>query len=260
MVGVATRVWNFVLTGNVRCGASAVISSINNYGGAVCHIGLFDPNDEVRKASHVSYFGESSDGQPQWCIEGQTNPWQYLNASVLDRPMRGESAVGVHLSYADVARFDLFDLFEQRGRAGDFSVVHVVRNPVACFVSFKQATQSGLWHRTGNQAAVRPPSPVRLDPTELVAFCTAHDIAYAKTHASCVDRFEISYHALVVNFQTVMAEVFDFLELPPKPVLAHSTYRRLKNRLFSERVVNWSEVRALVPTHVRRQMDADDLV
>lgn len=261
MLGNDTRVWNYVLAGSVRAGTSAVASSVNNYGGAVCHIGLFDKNPEVRKRVHEDYFGEAEEGAPEHYVDGLTNPWQYVNSRVLDNPQRGEKAVGVSLTYDTLNRFDLYDLLHERGRQGDFSVVHVVRNPVACFVSLKQAEQSGQWGRTWNStAAPCMPSPVRLVPEELVAFCATHETVCAKVRAACEDRLEIQYRDLCERFQDVMAEVFEFLELPPKPVLAKPTYRRMKNRPLLDRVTNWAEVRLEVSTHIRRLMESDDFV
>jgi hypothetical protein len=261
MLGNDTRVWNYVLAGSVRAGTSAVASSVNNYGGAICHVGLFDKDVEVRKRAFEDYFGESSDGTPEYYVEGETNPWQFINSRVLDNPQRGETAVGVSLAYDTLHRFDLYDLLHERGRAGDFSVVHVVRNPVACFISLKQAEHSGQWVRTWNGAeAPFMPSPLRIIPEELVAFCSAHETVCAKVRAACEDRLEVQYRDLCENFQGVMAEVFEFLELPPKPVLAKPAYRRLKNRPMLDRVTNWAEVRLDVSTYIKRLIESDDFV
>jgi hypothetical protein len=260
MISASQRVWNFVLAGNVRAGTSVVASSLNNYGGAVCHIGLFDRDVEVRRQAHEGYFGESGE-TPEYYVEGIVNPWQYLNAKVLDNPQRGEKAVGASVTYDTLHRFDLFDLLETRGRQGDFSVVHVIRNPVACFVSLKQAEQSGRWTRTWTSTDVPyPPSPIRIAPDELTEFCSRHEAVCAKVRAACGDSLEIQYRDLCENLHGVMARACEFLELPPKPVLPKPTFRRLKNRPMSERVTNWTEVRLEVSTHIKRLIDSDDFV
>lgn len=261
MTGTDSRVWNFVLAGSVRAGTSAVSSSVNNYGGAVCHAGLFSADEAVRRAAHEGYFGESSDGSPDYYVPFLTNPWQYLNSRVLDNPLRGEHAVGVSIPYDTISKFDLYDLFETRGRQGGFSLVHVVRNPVACYISLKQAEHSGVWCRTWNGAEVPYlPSPVRINHEDLTAFVAHHEQVCGKLRAACEDRLEIQYRDLCENFQGVMAGVFEFLELPPKPVLAKPGYRRMRNRPMLDRVTNWTEVKLEVSTHIKRLIESDDFV
>lgn len=256
------RTWNFILTGDVRSGAGVVLTSINNRGGAVCHADLFHPSADIRRNAHEAYYGECVDPvrMPEWYVEGETNPWQYINRTVLDNPLRGETSVGFHIAYQAVRKLELYDLLEERGRVGDFGVIQVIRNPVACFVSFKQAQQSGTWTRGWNTPVqTKCPSPVRVNAEELVAFCVDHETTQCKIRASCDDRMEIHYSDLVNDYQGVMARVFDFIELPPVPMLAKPACKRLKNRPIRERVSNWAEVKLEVPVHIRRMIEHDDL-
>lgn len=263
MIEVANkRVWNFVLTSEVRSGAGVVLSSINNRGGAVCHADLFNPDNEKRKNAHEAYFGPCVDPvkMPEWYVEGTTNPWQYINHTVLDNPQNGETSCGFHIGYAMVRKLELFDLFEQRAREGDFGVIQVIRNPVACFVSLKQAQQSGMWTRSWSSTLpTRCPSPVRINAEELTAFCREHGVTQCKVRASCDDRLDIHYRDLVLDYQGVMAKVFDFVELPPVPVLAKPSCKRLRNRPIKDRVSNWAEVRMESPSDVRQLIESDDL-
>ncbi len=261
-----TAAWTFVLAGEVRSGAGVVASSVTNRGKAVCHAGLFHPDAAVRRAVHEAYFGESPDPVrlPTWLVEPggpapATNPWQYITQTVL-RPQHDEEAVGFYLPYAALRRYDLYDLFEQLAVEGGFSVVQVVRNPVACFVSRKQAEQTGVWCRPAAQrAGGHPPTPIRVDPAELTAFCRDHGATVTKLRAVCRDRLEVSYRDVALDYQAAMRRVFDHIELPDAPVLARPAYRRLRNRPVPDRVTNWAELRAVVPSDVRALMDADDL-
>ncbi len=263
MIDVANkRIWNFVLTGEVRCGAGVVLTSINNRGGAVCHADLLNPDEDARRAAHEAYFGPCVDPvrMPEWYVEGQTNPWQYINRTVLDNPLNGETSVGFHIGYPMLRKLELYDLFEERAREGDFSVIQVIRNPVACFVSLKQAQQSGVWTRSWNSTVqTRCPAPVRINAEELTAFCREHGTTECKVRATCDDRLDIHYRDLVLDYQGVMATVFDFVELPDRPVLATPACKRLKNRPMRERINNWTEVKLEVPSDVRKLLEADDL-
>lgn len=263
MTGTETmrQVWTFVLTGEVRSGAGAILSGINNRGGAVCHADLFHADPRQRRAAHEAYFGESADPDrmPEWYVEGTTNPWQYINHVVL-HPRNGEASVGFYMPYRMVRKLELYDLFEEKAREGGFSVIQVIRNPVACYVSLKQAEQSGVWTRAkGAGCQARPPTPVRVDAEELTAFCREHRTTLSKIRATCEDRLEVSYRDLVLDYQGVMRKVFDHVELPEAPVLAQSGCERLRNRAFEQRVTNWTEVRLGVPTDVRALIDAEDL-
>ena len=159
------RTWNFVLTGEVRSGAGVILSSINNRGGAVCYSDLFHQNSETRRQAHERYFGACKDPvrTPEWYVEGETNPWQYINHTVL-APKDGLVGVGFYIPYRAVRKLELYDLFEEKAREGGFSVIQVIRNPVACFVSLKQAEQSGMWTRATG-AGLQPRTPSRFGST-----------------------------------------------------------------------------------------------
>lgn len=265
MMATENKLVNFVLVGDVRSGASVLASCLNNRRDAVCHLGLFHDNPGVRRSQHEKYFGdEGSDAiLTPWFTDGQTNPWHYLNNTVLDNPLRGESAVGVHLPYATVRRWELFELFQNRCNEGDFCVVHVVRNPVACFISLKQAEKSGLWVR-GNEQRLRrkdykAPSPMRIDEAELTQFCRDHTAMRRRIQTLCSDLLEINY-ADLVDLQASALRLFDFLELPEQPELARPSVRRLANHPVERRIANFAEIRCTAPSDVRQYMSADDLV
>jgi hypothetical protein len=259
---VETQTWTYVLTGEVRSGAGAIISGINSRAGAICHADLFHPQEERRREAHEKYFGPAADPVrlPEWYMPGLISPYQYLSRTALV-PQNEESSVGCYLSYNSVRQMELYDLFEEKCREGGFGIVHVVRNPVACFVSLKQAQQSGLWHvPRGRRSSQRTPMPLRLDADELHAFVQNHGTTTAKIRAACEDRLEIQYSEIVTDYQGVMRRVFDHIELPELPVLVKSEYLRLTNRPLPKRVSNWTELLCQVPKQVRELMEAEDLL
>lgn len=261
----ATRVWNFVLTGEVRSGAAAVAGGVTGRPDAVCHVDLFHPAAEARRVAHEAYFGPPAAADvdhartPEWYADGQTSPWQYLNHVVFPAARRNETAVGVHVPFPVVRRLELYDLFAAKYRTGNFSMIHVVRNPIACFVSWQQAEQSAVWTRGWAVDAPRLPRAVTVTAADLTAFCLQHAATAAKVRAACKDVLDVPYRDLVEQYQDTMAAVFTFLELPANGQAARTPYRRLRNRPMVDRVANWAAVRAEVPTAVRRLMDADDL-
>lgn len=263
------KVLNFVVVGDVRSGSSVVQSSICNRGSVViCHADLLhDEQDQekataVRRAAHEAYFGASKDPErlPEWFVAGETVPAQYINHMVLDNPRNGESAVGLRVLYPTVQKWELHELFEARCREGDFCLIHVERNPVACFVSLKQAERTGVWSRGWNdRRQAIAPMPVTVDAGELTDFCRVHSATKGKIRAACTDALTVAYRSLLLDYQGTMRTIFDFLELSPSDEPAMPSSRRLKNRDIQGRVSNFAKLRSEVPSDVKSLMDGEDL-
>src|SRR5262245_34441108 len=152
---------NFVIAGEHRSGVAVAQTALDCTPGVVCHGDLlFDEHggpeeqEAVRRDAHESYFGRPADPEaatraPEWFSARyeHPNPCRYLTDQVFDHPCGGEDHVGVRLLYPQIVKYDLFDYLEGRYREGDFCLVHVLRNPLACLISLKQARQSGLWRQ-----------------------------------------------------------------------------------------------------------------
>lgn len=257
----ATDVLNYVLTGDVRSGIRVVQSSLCNRHGAVCHANLFHEKEAIRKEAHEDYFGEPKcPERPEYFEPGKVSPWQYINHHVLDNPQKGEKAVGLALLYPTVKEWELFELFEHRCREGDFCVVHVVRNPAACFISLRQAQRTGIWSRNLTEDH-RVPSSIIVDPLELKEFCREHEAMKRKVrNFSAQDVLEVPYHELLVHYERTMRKVFHFLELPDREDAAQASCRRLRNRTMRERVFNWDDMYRQSPSEVKALLDAEDMV
>jgi len=259
---VETSLVNFVVVGEVRSGSAVVQGTIDSLPGAVCHANLFHHDEEVRRACHEAYFGPSRDPRklPEWYVPGDTNPYQYINHRVLDNPLNDERAVGLRITYDVVRRFELYDLFHERWVEGDFCLIHVVRNPVACFVSQKQAEKTGVWGRGLNdEPSSYIPMSVNIDPEELTTFVRNWVSTSGKIDSSCEDRLVVRYKDLFLNFQRVMRKIIDFVELPDPLTPISPPSRRLRNKSMRERISNFARLRFEVPADVRNFIDAKDL-
>jgi hypothetical protein len=263
LVATPARVLNFVVVGQIRAGSAVVQSALNTRSDVACHADLFHADEATRRAAHEGYFGPcpTPDKLPEWYVRGLVNPWQYVSRGVFDRPLKGEQAVGIHLLYPAVAELELYSLFEEKHEEGDFCVVHVHRNPVACLASLRQAERSKVWRLApGDPEQPHGPPPVSLDPRELTDFCRAHIALREKVRRSCPDALDVHYRDLFVHFQPVMRAVWDFLELPDlSDTPARHGSRRLKNRAIRDRIFNLDLVRKEVPSDVRELIDAEDL-
>jgi LPS sulfotransferase NodH len=254
----APNVLNFIVTGQVRCGAAVIESSVASHPQAWCHGELLGQDIEQRKEAHEAYFGENEDADiPDYCYPQLISPEQYLTTRIFDNAIYGEQAVGVKILYDDMLGHQLWEYFQDWCRMGDFCVIHIKRNPVACYVSLKQAQQSGVWSQSINDRhKLARPRPVNVDVEELTRFVRNHAMCEAKVTRTCDDRLEIDYKELFLNYPGVMAGVFDFLSLPPFPE-AKPKIRRLKNRNIRDRISNFSVVERTVPHDVRLYFEDD---
>lgn len=253
-----TDVLNFVVAGQVRSGAAVVQSTVDNLGEAVCHANLLHPNEKTRRRCHESYFGASR--LPEYFIAEGLSPHKYLNHQVFDQNKLGEKAVGLRIPYDPLERYDLYDLLHERCMEGDFCVVHVDRNPVACFVSLKQAESTTVWNRSVNEPVDSTiPCAVHINPQELTAFVRRHLTAQTKLTNACDDALVVTYRELVFEFQKTMRKIGEFLELDTNRTMSPIT-RRMRNRSMRERISNFQYIREHVPNDVRGYMDDPDLL
>ena len=252
----ATNVFNFAVCGNVRSGSAVVQSAISNLKHAICHENLLHADEKIRSAEHESYFGSSD--LPEWYNREVCSPWQYINHQVFDNPKNDEKAIGLRISYPQLHSLELYDLLHDKCAEGDFGLVHVVRNPVACFVSLQQARSTNVWSRPLNDRAISHiPSPVVIVPSELVDFVRQHEAVKGKVERACDDKLVVKYVDLLFDFQATMAKVVDFIELPPALQLVPMC-RRLRNRSMRERISNFHELQVVLPADVRSELLAED--
>lgn len=248
-----TPVLNLAVVGQVRSGSSVIQSAVNAHPEAVCYEELLHPDERVRQELHNGYF-EHDPKYPCWFGASERSAEQYLDGYVFDRPTCDERLVGVKLTYPQLHQLDLWDYLRERTLAGDFCTIHVRRNPVACYVSYKQAMAVVAG---GDLEEAFNPSPVFGEREELIRFVRAQAAWEVKLASCCDDRLEIDYQELFLSYPEVMRGVFRYLGLPPARVKPAS--RRAKNRNVPERLWNFAELREAVPRDVREFFEAPDL-
>lgn len=254
---------NFAVVGAVRAGTSIVQSAICNRRGAVCHADLFHPSIEVRKDAHEAYFGLAKDPKksPEWWLpDGAMSPLQYVNHRILDNPQQGEQAVGFRIHYPMIRQLELFELFDIRCREGDFCLVHVVRNPVACFVSLKQAERSNVWRVDVNDPPAPSPGRISIEPGELTEYVREHMAMRQRISQCCQDQQIVQYADLLYDVQNTLRGVFRYLELEDQDEPPFPSCRRLRNRDFLSRINHFEQLRQVVPSDVRAFFDEETLV
>ncbi len=255
-----TACFNFVVVGQQRSGTAPLASSLCGLPGTHVHVGLLDRDPAVRRDAAERYFGgDFDDGNPPWFEAGVTNPYHYLLGQVFDQPRRGEARIGVRLDYGFSARYQIHDTIEEMYRQGDFCVVHVHRNPVACFISLKQAEQSGGWGRAANARTDGvTPTPIRIEPRELTDFVRGHYAEQGRVRNACRDAIDVTYRDLCLDYERQVRRVAAYVEASC-PKVALPCVKRMRNRAMPDRVYNFADVAKQVPSDVRAAMLAKDL-
>lgn len=233
---------NYVLTGNHHSGYGMLQASLAAHPKMICHGDVLHAKESVRQAEHEQYFGPSGRLADHF-MPTHISVEQYLNNKIFDNVLYGERAVGVKVNYDCLRGYDLWEYLDQKTRKGDFCLLHVDRNPVACFVAqkYREGKDSFTSHRR---------TPVFVSPEELTQFVRDHLSVGAKLSHLGTDRFVIKYHELLLDFRGVLERTLKFLNV----TFSHAcvpNYRQVKRLSVRSRVANWAELQFAVPKDVR---------
>lgn len=272
---------NTVITGQLCCGDRYLAAALCDHPKITCHSVLLDSDDSVRRYYHESYFGDTGT-TPDWLVEGHISGEQYLTNKIFDNPLREEEVIGVSVLYPHLYARDLWDYFSNWCRVGDFCVINLKRNPIACFASLK------VWERDGNSLSKpsvtkfnrgyteivghpstlpvefpRRATPVHANLEELYAFVRMHMAADRKVADMCEDRLELTYEELVTNFIEVCPAVFSFLDRKPLPIRTirkwSSSFSKLGRTPIHRMLSNWNAVCREAPSDIQVWLNPEDI-
>lgn len=217
---------NFMVIGNCFSGHQLLRDSLSRHPDVICHSNLLNRIELVRRQSHESYFG-SIEKVPDWFNPQLLSAEQYLSNKIFDNNLNGESAVGVILDYEDIVDYDLWDYIDRQCKLGDFCVIHVVRNPVACYVD-KMST---------NAENGKKKKRVRIQAANLTAFVGSNVATTIKINRLCDDLAIVPYHRLVLDFKNTMTKMLQFLELEENQNCveegAYGSFNSVKSRIIN---------------------------
>jgi hypothetical protein len=246
---------NFMVVGNCYSGHDLLQASLSAHPAMTCHGDLLHEDPEVRRKEHEDYFGQY-DKVPDWYLPRELSVEQYLNNKIFDNGLHGEKAIGVRLDYNNFVVSDLWDYADQRCRQGDFCLLHVTRNPVACFVDMQQAEgESGIEGLPFMAAFGRTVCP---EPTELTNFVREHLASEMKINRLCSDRAVTPYHELLLDFKGILRPIFKFLELPYSSACVPNK-KHINVGDMRRRIGNWAQLRAELPSDVRSVLESPTL-
>jgi hypothetical protein len=233
---------NYVLVGDYHSGYGLLQNSLAVHPQMICHGELLHKDEKVRQAEHEAYFGPSGRLADHF-IPTQLSVEQYLNNKIFDNTLCREKAVGVKLNYECIRDYDLWEYLDQKTRKGDFCLLNVERNPVACFVAWKYSQGKDRLSRTRH-------APVFVEPQELTKFVRDHLATVAKLRQLGTDRLDIKYTELLLDFRGVLQKVCNFLEISYSHACIPNQ-KRVKRQNVRDRVANWANLQFTVPGDVQ---------
>jgi hypothetical protein len=201
----------FVLVGSARSGTGFLRGIVNNHPNATCAGELLHPSDnKLREQLHNKFL--VYDGQ--WLdFQGDARQWKkqaiaYLGNKLLPRGFAG-NPFGFKVLYYQLELLDLYDYF---GR-GNFKTLHIVRNPIAVYVSLEQAKITQKWTAETEKEKVGA-DPVKINPQVLAGFIADYIKQRDKVNMLSTDLLQVEYSTLVRKTQETMKQVFEFLKVP----------------------------------------------
>ncbi len=250
---------NFAIVGSVRSGLSLLGEALGQEAELVFHRdvvsdspGLSLPELEAKRAAaHCNYFGGFHDDF-DWYATAKISLNRYLGEKIFDNPQQGETHVGVAIPYSLWLTAELEPYVrEWKNRV---CWLHLVRNPVASFVSL----QRHLRAKTSNT-----PDELELglfiDAEQLVPFVREWAVAYRQVERSCEDRLVIPFHELLFAYHRVRPAVWSFLDLPSDSFQgfpAAKAYVPVTRKIIS----NFTSLRRDLPSDVLSFLQADDFI
>lgn len=242
---VQRSVLNVVVIGNDCSGSGLIQHALSRHPKAVCHSSLFHPNRAVRKESHERYFGRpESENVIDWYEPASISVEHYLNNKIFDNALREESVIGVRVPCETLLRNELDAYFKQRCDAGKLSMIHVYRNPIACFIAREQRR-------------LKTTNAVYVAPQEITDYVRKHNVATLRLRDIFSDYLEFNFHEVLLDYTQAVKHVCQFLELPFTPDLVNRelmAYHR-SNRYS---VINWKELLTKCDAEVREQLENAD--
>lgn len=247
---------NYMVVGNTYAGHELLQASLTVHPQMVCHGDLFHPDEEVRKQEHEDYFGDSGKVS-DWYQPRLLSVEQYLNNKIFDNTLFGEKAVGVKLDYSNFVQSDLWDYADQRCRSGDFCLLHVTRNPIACFYEH-QGVVKRMKYGSSDDPFDRFSSLSYLEVNELVPFVRDQLANEIKVNRLCGDRAVIPYHELVLDFKGTLQKVCEFLGVQYSSACIPNR-KRLKLHDIRSRIANWAQLQVELPSDVKDELHSPTL-
>lgn len=234
----------FVVVGAPYSGHGVVRHALTSHPDIVCHGDLLHDDPSVRfKENAYSVF------DPE-LITVSFDPCyisaeQYLNR-MFSAGAKNERVVGVRLPYDKIEKYDLWHYLDAKSRSGDFCVIHVVRNPVSCFVREAKRRQEASRDKHARHA-------VLFDQDHFIDGVRAVAAARYKVDKFSTYRLVVTYKELRTKPKLVADYVCPYLGV--RSSAACHLWGNKRGRPLSSLVANWQHLKRVVDSEIRMLME-----
>jgi len=234
----------FAVLGASYSGHGAVRTALDAHPEIVCHGDLLHMEPAIRRTEHAySLFDKDRDildFEPAY-ISAE----QYLNR-VYEKAEKNEKAVGVKLSYDKINKYDLWQYLDSRVREGDFCAVHVLRNPVSCYVRTRREEQDRSKDRYRLHA-------LYIEPEEMMYAVRLHLATCRKIEQICSYRVVVQYAELRARPRLVADYVCPYMGLRESG--SCYVWQRKLGPSVARLVANWAQLLRSVDDETRKYME-----
>lgn len=234
----------FVVVGAPYSGHGVVRHALTAHPDIVCHGDLLHDDPVVRfKENAYSVF------DPE-LITVSFDPLyisaeQYLNR-MFSTGAKNEKVVGVRLPYDKIERYDLWHYLDAKSRSGDFCVLHVVRNPVSCFVREAKRRQETSKDKHARHA-------VLFEPEQFIYGVRAMAAARYKVDKFSTYRLVATYQELRTKPKLVADYVCPYLGV--RSSTACHLWSQRRGRPLPSLVANWAQLKWIADSEIRTLME-----
>ena len=221
----------FVLTGKARSATRTMFDTLKTYPGIYMRTGVFD----MRLGGRFIREARRQGGRA----------W-------LDQHFWGENYPCMGIKCLRPDELALWPLLAER----DVKTILLIRNPISCMVSHRQAGQDQRWHREPRQRPKRA-APVVLPVAQAVKEIRNYEVGMRRVRETAHDMLEVSYEDIAGGFQQVLWRVSDFLGLAY--VYRPPAMRKLRPGTVRDRIGNFSKLREELPAMYRHYLLAEEL-
>lgn len=198
-----SNILNCIAVSGSPTALSMLCDSLDELPDVCCHRGLLDKDHAVRRENHEKYFGESQK-LVDWCDNYEISAEQYLANKVFDRALHNERVIIAGMLYTDIQDADLWEFIASRSRIGDFCLIHLERNPLACY-----ADQQKFTYRIFSQ--------LQEHSHKLKPYVHDHCRLRDKLNSICRDRVTFSFREFLLDYRRTCRRICRYLGLPQTP-------------------------------------------
>ena len=236
----------FILIGNARTGTGYLRSSIDNHPNAFCLGEILHPKQKsVRSRAHSNYFKDNEYLNLSADDENTQRTIQYLDNKIWPQ-CRPDFSFGFKLLYYQIDDLNLWKYLSSKKT--EIRIVHIIRNPIAVYVSHQQAylTQNWISFEGEKKSAAKP---ISIDIKHFLGHLNEVEKKYKQIKKISTKIEQVNYEELVMNYQMTLNRVYDFLELPPHK--ARSKLVKQQGWSIENRIKNFDEFSTQLPYKYR---------